>query len=107
MRGLHLATVTLVSSVLGCASPSPPAGGSNAPPVETVPAAAPIATPPPEPGGPNGAQPDGAYAPCAGKACGESCTVCSPSASDCMETAVVKQCNAQGECSPNPAACPK
>ena len=39
-----------------------------------------------------------AYDPCEGKACGESCTLCPPSAPDCVETAVVKACDAAGRC---------
>ncbi len=70
--------------------------------MDTVPAAAPIATVAPAPTGQ-----DGAYSPCAGKGCGESCSVCSPAATDCMETMVVKQCNAQGQCSTDPVDCPK
>lgn len=38
------------------------------------------------------------YEPCAGKACGESCTACPPGTSDCVETAVVKACDPQGRC---------
>ena len=40
-----------------------------------------------------------AYEPCAGKTCGDTCTVCDPNDADCMETAVEKACNEAGECS--------
>jgi hypothetical protein len=46
----------------------------------------------------NGGTP--AYDPCAGKACGEPCTVCPPGSTDCMETAVVKACDPSGRCVP-------
>jgi hypothetical protein len=46
----------------------------------------------------NGGAP--AYDPCAGKACGESCTACPPGSTDCMETAVVKACDPSGRCVP-------
>jgi hypothetical protein len=42
---------------------------------------------------------------CAGKTCGESCTLCPPGARNCFETAVVKQCNAKGRCEPTPPRC--
>jgi hypothetical protein len=73
-------------------SPSP---GGNAPPP------APTAEPPPTTPAPA----QGAYDPCAGKTCGAACTVCDPNDKDCMETAVVKQCNAAGKCEPAPAQC--
>ncbi len=38
------------------------------------------------------------YKPCAGKACGDSCTLCAPNATDCAETANLKACTADGEC---------
>lgn len=47
------------------------------------------------------------YEPCAGKACGQSCTACPPGAPDCVETAVPKACDPQGRCeawSPDPCA---
>lgn len=92
--------VALVPSALACGSQSPSAaGGSNAPPAEAPPPAAPAPTPAPPAG-------DG-YSPCAGKTCGETCTICSPAATDCMETMVVKQCNAQGACTTDPVDCPK
>lgn len=46
----------------------------------------------------NGDRP--AYDPCAGKACGEACTVCAPDDRDCAETAVVKACDPFGRCVP-------
>src|SRR5262249_19045446 len=45
------------------------------------------------------------YQPCANKACGQSCTVCNPADPNCMETAVLKQCNAQGQCNAGNAIC--
>lgn len=38
------------------------------------------------------------YDPCGGKACGESCRICDPSDRDCVETAVIKACDADGRC---------
>jgi len=95
--------VALAPSGLACGSQSPSAAsGSDAPPGEGPPAASPSPAPTPAPPGDGGA-----YSPCAGKACGETCTICSPAATDCMETMVVKQCNAQGACSTDPVDCPK
>lgn len=47
----------------------------------------------------NGSTPP-AYDPCAEKACGASCTVCPPGATDCVETAVVKACDLMHRCVP-------
>ncbi len=41
---------------------------------------------------------EGVYEPCAGKACGDDCQACPPDDPDCIETAVQKLCNANGEC---------
>ncbi len=38
------------------------------------------------------------YDPCGDKNCGETCRVCPPDDSDCVETGVVKACDAIGEC---------
>lgn len=38
------------------------------------------------------------YDPCGGKSCGDSCKICPPGKVDCVETAVMKACNAQGKC---------
>lgn len=38
------------------------------------------------------------YLPCAGKKCGETCTLCPPASVDCAETAVMKSCNSAGQC---------
>jgi hypothetical protein len=46
-----------------------------------------------------------AYQPCAGKACGASCTVCPPGDPNCFETAVLKECSATGACNATPAVC--
>jgi hypothetical protein len=89
-----------LSFAVGC-------GGSSTEP--SIPPPAPMPEPPatteplPEP------QPDpatGAYEPCAGKMCGETCRLCAPSDTDCVETAVLKQCNASGTCTHEPPACP-
>lgn len=48
---------------------------------------------------------DTSYDPCAGLACGESCTLCDPADPDCFETAVVKQCQSDGTCSADVAQC--
>jgi hypothetical protein len=42
--------------------------------------------------------PDGGYDPCAGKNCGDSCQLCRPNDPNCVETSVVKWCNAKGAC---------
>ncbi len=47
-------------------------------------------------GGGNGTAPP--YDPCAGKACGATCTICPPDAKDCAETMVVKACDPNGRC---------
>jgi hypothetical protein len=46
-----------------------------------------------------------AYDPCAGKACGASCTICPPWDTGCVETAVLKQCDKAGKCAPGTAGC--
>lgn len=45
------------------------------------------------------------YQPCAGSACGERCQLCSPWDPDCLETAVIKYCQADGSCSPRLPLC--
>lgn len=45
------------------------------------------------------------YDPCAGKICGESCTLCAPGDGDCFETAVLKTCDASGSCTMGQAGC--
>lgn len=40
------------------------------------------------------------YDPCRGKACGDACRLCAPDAPDCVETAVLKACDAAGKCVP-------
>jgi hypothetical protein len=42
------------------------------------------------------------YDPCQGKACGSPCTVCDPRDTGCVETAVLKFCDAGGACGPHP-----
>jgi hypothetical protein len=39
------------------------------------------------------------YNACEGKKAGDACTVCAPDAKDCVETAEVKACDAEGKCS--------
>jgi hypothetical protein len=78
-------------------------------------------TPPPAPGGgPAEAGTDGGSAedgggaidggsapwiPCAGKACGATCTLCAPDDAGCVETAVLKFCHPGGACKDMPPAC--
>jgi hypothetical protein len=50
--------------------------------------------------------PSSEYAPCAGKKCGDSCSICPPDAKDCFETAEVKVCGADGKCSGSAPMCP-
>lgn len=45
------------------------------------------------------------YDPCGGKSCGDLCSLCAPTDPGCVETAVVKQCNAAGECVANVVVC--
>lgn len=45
------------------------------------------------------------WIPCADKACGDACTVCDPADPDCAETAVVKQCSADGACQASVPEC--
>jgi hypothetical protein len=47
----------------------------------------------------------GGYQPCAGKSCGESCTVCAPGDVSCVETDEVKNCDSTGTCSGGPVTC--
>lgn len=66
---------------------------------------------PPEGGSTNDASKDGSndatrpYDPCAGKACGATCSVCPPSDSTCNETADLKTCDAVGLCRSGGVAC--
>ena len=39
------------------------------------------------------------YEPCAGKSCGDSCSICDPADLDCMETMEMKYCDSNGGCS--------
>jgi hypothetical protein len=49
-----------------------------------------------------------AYAPCAGKACGEPCSLCAPDDRGCFETADLKACDPHGRCvgAGTPFTCP-
>ena len=51
------------------------------------------------------AAPDGGYLPCAGKACGDDCKLCDPKEIGCVETAVIKLCNAAGQCTADVPSC--
>lgn len=107
MRAPGLLLAALTSSLLACGSQSPSATGGSEPPADVAaPAASPTGAPAPTDTAPPPLS-DDEYMPCAGKACGETCTICSPTATDCMETMVVKQCNAQGMCVTDPVECPK
>jgi hypothetical protein len=44
------------------------------------------------------ASPQAAYDPCAGKKCGDPCTLCPPDAANCAETTVLKSCSPSGQC---------
>jgi len=46
-----------------------------------------------------------AYDPCAGKAQCDACTLCPPDATDCVETAVLKECDAAGQCVESTGQC--
>jgi hypothetical protein len=46
-----------------------------------------------------------AYDACAGKMCGDTCTICDPNDSGCSETAVLKVCNEFGVCGAEMPAC--
>jgi hypothetical protein len=55
-------------------------------------------------GGSAGTDGGSSYKPCAGKACGATCTICDPKDPTCIETAMVKYCSATGTCgAPYPA----
>ncbi len=58
------------------------------------------ATTTPRQGCGNGTSTPPAYDACAGKACGETCTVCAPDDRGCAETMVVKACDPYGRCVP-------
>lgn len=47
----------------------------------------------------------GSYEPCAEKKCGAICTICDPTDKDCLETAVLKFCDAQGVCGSTEPLC--
>jgi hypothetical protein len=46
-----------------------------------------------------------AYAPCAGKECGDPCTLCPPGDRNCVETNIEKRCDENGDCRPLPVDC--
>jgi len=45
------------------------------------------------------------YDPCAGKSCGDRCTICDPADPDCVETSVLKQCQPDGTCAATVPEC--
>ncbi len=45
------------------------------------------------------------YEPCGDKTCGEQCTKCPPGDEDCVETQVVKYCQADGDCEASAPSC--
>ncbi len=47
----------------------------------------------------------GGYVPCAGKTCGQSCTVCDPQDPTCFETADLKSCDESGQCGGGAPSC--
>jgi hypothetical protein len=47
----------------------------------------------------------GPYFPCAGKTCGQQCSMCAPNDPNCVETGVVKFCHPGGDCKDFPPAC--
>ena len=47
----------------------------------------------------------GDYQPCAGKHCGESCSLCAPHDTACVETAELKTCDGAGACSGGAVTC--
>jgi hypothetical protein len=49
---------------------------------------------------------DDAYDPCEDKACGDECTECAPDDPDCVETLVIKVCDADGICGGDATTCP-
>jgi hypothetical protein len=56
--------------------------------------------------GRGGCAPDPDYDPCQGKGECDPCTLCEPGAADCLETAVLKVCDAGGQCVAATDACP-
>ncbi len=55
--------------------------------------------------GRGGCSPDPTYDPCEGKVQCDACTLCEPGAPDCVETADVKACTADGRCVSAPETC--
>lgn len=51
------------------------------------------------------AAPDGGYLPCAGKSCNDECNICDPKQIGCVETQVIKLCDATGQCKPEVPSC--
>ena len=45
------------------------------------------------------------YQPCGGLTCGDTCSLCPPDDPECVETAVVKYCDADGQCSAQAPRC--
>jgi hypothetical protein len=47
----------------------------------------------------------GGYDGCAGKSCGETCTICAPGDVNCIETEEIKRCDSAGTCTGGSATC--
>ncbi|HZO16978.1 MAG TPA: hypothetical protein VFB62_27065 [Polyangiaceae bacterium] len=94
----------LLLSLAACDKPQPNGSPPPTPAPETPPPAptqsepAPTASEPP---------PETKYDPCVGRPCGSPCNICPPDDANCVETAVVKNCNEQGKCTQEMAKCPK
>jgi hypothetical protein len=95
-----------LAMLLVACDPAPQPDGPPQPgPAIEQPAPAPEPEPQPT-AAPSGSAPSsGEYNPCVGRPCGSACNVCPPDAKDCIETAVLKQCNEQGQCMPETAKC--
>jgi hypothetical protein len=94
-RGCRLACVAALFFAAGCDKGSE----ASASPTPAESTAATTEEPMPDP------KPHGPHDPCAGKACGDPCTICAPDDADCVETMVVKACNASAECTAEKPAC--
>lgn len=104
MNPTRFASVTLLAcSALGLALACTIHKYENPPPGQPTTTATPAPAPTPAPT-PTTTAP-ATYDACAGKKCGDSCTICDPADKNCVETAVVKQCGADLKCSEQAAQC--
>lgn len=98
----------LLLSLVACDKPQP---NGSPPPTPAPEAPAPTPTTPSEPAPTTDPKteppPESKYDPCVGRPCGSPCNICPPDDANCVETAVVKNCNEQGKCTPEAAKCPK